>query len=612
MREILFSILYLGNLYLFGYFISNLLKINFKKWTYISAGFIGQLAIIELLGWWLVAFRQSTNIFTILVICVILSGCFGGIYISCHNKPKQFLSSVKLNWEYFILFFCIIALCLCMYTMYRSDADDSFYVSNVLLFSQEQQLNLYDSSFGNSSLGTVPMYDFQIWESYLSVLCRIFSIKASIMCHFIMVPILLIIAVSAMLTLGDTLFKSTQKNSLFVSLLLIIYMMQGYSVYSKGSFLLSRIWQGKAVYLHVVLPITIAVMLWNIKKTCKMQWFLLAMLTLAGIALNPTSMYVIGFQIVSMGIAILIYEKNWKKIATLFPSILIIGLFTIFILLRTRNYGDQIEAASSVPEHFAYTTVMSFFGNGKLYLYLYLICIIYIVIKGSLKAKMLCVYTPLLLLIAVWNPLMAPLIANNLTMVPSYWRVFWLLPVDYALAYSAISILYHWHKIYWKLPAVIIIMSIIILPGQFMFTSENNFIKCENKERIPSEILCFGELIVKDKNQKQIVLSNDIGATTLRQEYNNIELIYSRPQYILDLILYRGYKQEADERTILMQFVNGTYINKDYSYISQLLTKYNVQWIIINSTTANEDLTFLQNIGYKIKKEMNDLLLLYK
>lgn len=612
MLEILFLFIYMINIYFFGYALSYFTKIKLNKWSFLSVGFIGQLAIIELLGWWLVAFRKSANIFAILVICIILVGSFSGIYIAWHNRAKNYLTSIKIRGEYILLFICMIILCLFLYYMYRSDADDSFYVSNVLLFSTEKQLNLYDSSFGNSSFGTVPMYDFQIWESYLSVLCRIFSIKASIMCHFVMVPILFIIAVSAMLMLGDSLFQNKSNSALFTCILLGIYVMQGYSVYSKGSFLLSRIWQGKAVYLHIVIPVTIAIMLLNIQKSNKIIWLLLAMLTLAGIALNPTSMYVLGFQILFMGIVITIYKKNWKNIINLLPSILIVGIFSIFILLRTRNYGGQIEAASNVPDHFAFNTIMNFFGDGKIYLLVYFVCCIYIIIKGKINGKILCVYTPLLLFIGIWNSFMAPIIANNLTMVPSYWRVFWLLPIDYAFAYSAILILSHSKKIYWKLPVIFAIITIIVLPGKFMFSTDNYFIKAENKERIPTEILCFGKIIVDNQKEKQIVLSNDAGSTTLRQEFNNIELIYSRYQYILDLIFYRGNEQEAQERITLMNFVNGTSSEKDYAYLTILLEKYKVQWIIIDNGSDQQNLSFLESIGYRTKEDMNNLLLLHK
>lgn len=71
---------------------------------------------------------------------------------------------------------------------FRSDSDDSFYVSNVALFANSSVLNPFDSSMGSHVVGTVPMYDFQIWESVLAMLCRVFRLGAAELCHTAMLP----------------------------------------------------------------------------------------------------------------------------------------------------------------------------------------------------------------------------------------------------------------------------------------------------------------------------------------------------------------------------------------------------------------------------------------
>lgn len=558
----------------------------------------------------MVAFRQSVTPFSVLVMGIILAGTIGGICCTKQKTTKNIFCKFEIKWEYVILFLTVIIICGFMLLYYRSDADDSFYVSNVLLFSKSNRLNPYDSSFGNSSFGTVPMYDFQIWESYLAVLCRIFSIRASVMCHFVMVFVLLIVAISSLLLLGDTLFENDQQSALFVWALLLIYCMGGYAVYTKGSFLLSRIWQGKAVYLHIVLPVAIVIMLLYLKEQRKTQGLLLGAVMLTGIALNPTSMYVMGFQILFMMVTIILYTKQWKGLLHILPTVVIIAGFSLFLLLRTHNYNGQIEAASSVPEHFAYNTFLNFFGEGKIVFYVYIICCVFILLRGEIKGKILCVYTPLLLFAGVWNSYMAPVIAQYLTMVPSYWRVFWLLPTDFALAYCMVKLSYNQKKNYYKVAFCIGFIAVVLWQGKFMFSANNNFVKAENKERIPSEILYLGDIIAANEKEKQIVLACDKGATTLRQEYNSIELIYSRYQYILDLIMYRDKEQEANERIALMQFVNGTNPELDCSYVTDLLSKYEVEWIMIEEGQSTS-IELLQSIGYIETNEKNKMLLLH-
>lgn len=610
MKELFFAIIYIISLYFSGCFISHGMKFAFSRWGYLCVGFVSQLAIIELLGWWMVAFAQSFNLFAALVIGVNLLGMLGGMYVAVYKIKQKHFIKPHIKWEQILLLVVITVLIIFLFLFYRSDADDSFYVSNVLLFSKSDTLNPYDSSFGNSSFGTVPMYDFQIWEGYLAVFSRLFSIKASVLCHFVMVPVLCIIAVSAYLLLGDIIFRESRKSSLFVIILLMIYSMGGYAVYTKGSFLLSRIWQGKAVYLHIVLPIAIAIMLFYLKEQRKTQGILLGAIMLAGIALNPTSMYVIGFQILFMMIAISYHIKRWKGLLHILPTLLVVGVFSAFILLRTHNYNGQVEAASNVPENFAYEVFVNFFGEGMGYFLIYIICCLFILIKGETKGKIICVYTPVLLLLGVWNPLMAPVVAQHLTMVPSYWRVFWLLPIDFAIAYCAVLLFYTKKSVRYKLFIVVGIIVTVMFPGKFMFSESNFFVKAENKERIPSEVLYLGDVIVGNGKDKQIVLANDKGATTLRQEYNDIELIYSRHQYILDLVFYRGRQEEANERIALMQFINGTTTNLDYSYLSDLLMKYQVEWIMIDEIQKHH-IAFLEDIGYEIRNEKEGLVLLH-
>ena len=600
-------------MYLAGYFVSCFLNLSVSWRSCLAVGFVGHIAVMELFGWWMVAFQKPFYLFALLACCIFITGTAGGIFLVRNyfreNKGRLYLSSLKAEKEDILLLGIFIILCVFLFLMYRSDADDSFYVSNVLLFSKSDILNPYDSSFGNPSLGTVPMYDFQVWESYLAVLCRASSIKASVMCHYVMLPVLLAVSCSACCFMGDVLLKDHRKSTLFVCFLFLMYGMGGYSVYSKGSFLLSRIWQGKAVYLHIVLPVAIALMLDFSETQRKLTGILLGFVMLAGIGLNPTSMYVLGFQILFMMLMISFHKRDWRLLRHLLPALFAAGLFSVMILLRTRSYSGQIEAASSIPKQFAYHTFVRFLGEGWPYFLIYLACCMYILIRGEIKEKILCVYTPLLLLLAVWNPVMAPLIARYLTMAPSYWRVFWLLPMDYAMAYCAVRLIGSRQQALWKSGVFAFSLAVMILPGKFMFAKSNSFVRAENKERIADEILYLGNRITSGMEEQQIVLANEQGATTLRQEYDGIELVYSRYQYILDLMMYRNRQEEAAERIALMRFVNGAGKKQEDCYISDLLRKYQVKWILIDEEQT-ASVAFLEREGYSLLEGKRGLLLL--
>lgn len=606
MIDIFFSLVFLVNLTLTGCYFSNKFNLSKNIFSSLSIGFVFQIAILEILGWWMVAFKMPMKLFMALVFLLCSVCCILGIKVLKQTKESLFIKMRDITS--IVLLIIIIVMCVFLFVFYRSDADDSFYVSNVMLFSQSDIINPYDSSFGNESLGTMPMYDYQVWESYLAVFCKVFTIKPTIMCHFIMVFILLIIAVSAYSYLGEILFSGdTKKKNVFCIALLLFYMMGGYAVYSKGSFLLSRIWQGKAVYLHIVLPFVIAIMLQFIddKKEQKNKWALLMVAMFAGIGLNPTSMYVIGFQILFMMIAVSIFNKNYKDVLCVIPSILVVGFYSVLLYISASKNTGQIEAASSVGEGFVLDVFKTFFGTGMSYFIVFVVCAGMVLKFGKAKGKLLCVYTPFLMLIGIWNPIMGPIIAENLTMTPSFWRVFWLIPIDFAIAYCIVLFFEGKKSVFIS----IALTCAVLVCGKFMFTKSNNFVRAKNFERIPEETIVFGD-IISSNEKPQIVLANDMASTTIRQEYNDIELMVSRPGYILDLFRYRGDSVGNDDRFILYYFVNNDSAF-DGTQISTLLQKYNVGWVIIDDSKVQQE-EFLLTHGYELREECEGDLLFQK
>ena len=100
-----------------------------------------------------------------------------------------------------------------------------------------------------------------------------------------------------------------------------------------------------------------------------------------------------------------------------------------------------------------------------------------------------------------------------------------------------------------------------------------------------------------------------MAATTLRQEYNNIKLVFSRYQYVLDLFKYRGNETEASDRIHMFEFVNNSDGLDGYEDIEQLLDQYNVTWILINGSQQDK-IFYLEQIGYDIVAKEENLVLL--
>ena len=331
----------------------------------IAIGFVVFLGANELLGFWLVATKQPkiylvAEILAIYAILIILGFKKNGWKINVGEiiNGRAIVALVTI-----ILIFIVLVL-------YRSDADDSFYVSNATLFQNTNILNQYDSSFGNKSVGTVPMYDFQIWESVIAIMSNFFHLEAVSMMHTYILPVLLVASASAYVFLGEIIFEGDKKKtSIFYILLTVFHLYGGYAVFSEGSFLLSRLWQGKAVYLTIVLPIMIGIIMQSLKDEKKFFWLELLVCILAGMSLNPTSLYVMGFQLLFMMITVAIVKKEKKFLLHIVPAVLSVALFSSFIYIRTSQYSGQIEASSVTNPTFVVDTFTSFWGSGIGYVF---------------------------------------------------------------------------------------------------------------------------------------------------------------------------------------------------------------------------------------------------
>lgn len=229
-----------------------------------AVGFVMLMACGEIVGWPMVAFRLSSALFMALVGAAAAALALFGL-LSWLRRPA--LPSVREDAPAarriaLLLALAAVALELVMTLVtFRSDSDDSFYVSNVALFANSSVLNPFDSSMGSHVVGTVPMYDFQIWESVLAMLCRVFRLGAAELCHTAMLPPLLLLAASAAFSLGLSLLGNERRAYLFTFVLSVFYIFSGANGYSVGAFLLGRVWQGKSASLTIVLPVLSALLL---------------------------------------------------------------------------------------------------------------------------------------------------------------------------------------------------------------------------------------------------------------------------------------------------------------------------------------------------------------
>ena len=608
LKFVFLSIYIFFSSYFTGVLFSRILKKEDGFIEKIVYGFIINIALTEFCLWPFVAYRLNTMFFILLSLVLNIVPCFIGIYFSFKEKKK--VKVIKWSKKKIILTNILLILVLLQIILtqkyYRSDADDSFYVSNSKLFLESKNLNEYDSSMGNEELGTVPMYDFQIWESLIAVYGYFLNVEPVVVAHTFLVPILLIMCTASMYVLGKTFFKNSENILLFIIFLTIFSLFGGYSTYSFGSRILSRIWQGKTVYHAIVLPAVIAYSMRKLDFAYGVDMFICM---IASVGLNPTSLFIIGFEIGFIALSLALYKKNYRYIIYIIPELCIVIFFALIIYLRTSNYPLQMESASSIDYVGIFNILKKFFGGFSwIYIILYA-CFTYFGYKyGSDEERVSLYIFSLLMLIFVWNPISGKIVAENITKVSTFWRVYWLFPFSYAISASFIHILDKLNNKIVKYTALTFFILLIILPGKWLISKENNFIVATNIYRLPDDVVKIGDYISKE-NEKGIMLATDEVSTTIRQLYTNVELICSRIQYVLDLIYYRGKQDDAEKRIEMQNIIDGN--SEKIDMLEEYLNEYDVKWIVVKKD-REEVIKYLNSIEYEIVEIELENNILYK
>lgn len=578
-------------------------------------GFIIHFALFEIISVPFIFFHLSFNkifylyIFYTLVLIIISYISEGKKSIFSYRGLLKMPSTQKLM-SYITMSLISIQVFLSCY-LFHSDADDSFYVSLINSSISNPHLYANDPSTGVQAFPLMSQYIFESWELFLAIVSKMFHLSAPIVAHTVIPCFLILCAYFACYYFAQTL--GLKKNShIFVFFMCVLNIMGGYSDYSSSFFLLSRVWQGKAVVVNILLPLVYVYFKMHLDdESKKLPIIMLTLLSIAGIAFNPIAIYLIPLLLASIAIWTVFTHKNIKNIFnTIMKYVITIMPLVIFALLIKLNisksyiFDNPLEALKSFNPHLIFNN----FFLGKRYLFLFLICVIYLFLYGSKCIKIIAAGSPLVLLVLVFNPKLAPFVAQYLTSFPTYWRVFWLLPITYMIAYTFTHIVQD--KAFEKkkrIRTLIIIMSamIIVLSGRKVYSKEYGFSKPENAYKIPQEIVNI-TLHINDKvNKNPLVLAPEEINTTMRQLTNSVTLFRSRDFYIQEFLISIGEKNSYDEREELYNYAYSG--NLDSNRFNELLKKYGIDIIIVNKN-AVKDMNKLKNNNLKLDEETSNYL----
>ena len=579
--------------YRIGVLLKKIINSKFKDIsTTLIYGFIFNFAIFEIINLPFIFINQTKILYYIFLIMNSLLVLLSYI-IKYSVKIYNLKENVKLINKKSIIFYIITIFIISFQIfnssfLFKQDADDSFYISLANEARELEDLHTTDPSTGLENTKFDKKYIFNTWEIYGGFIARTMNINVDTLFHTAYQFIFIFLAyISYNLVIKKCISKK-ENAGLAILVLSIIFLFTSVSVKFKGPFLLGRIYQGKSILLNIIIPFIISNFL-EYEKFDKNNYIILVLIYISALSFSPITIWLVSI-IYGVFILMILLKKDFKNFAkslTLIIPIIIIGLLYIFVSVLGNNDLISITNSESFEQ---LDDFKMFIGNGKTILILYIISIFIIWIKGNEIQKRLCVYFPILLLIFVYNPLLTKIYVKVVTSA-TYWRLYWLLPIELSIAISSViiynNLLYKKDKIIYLL----FVTSLIVISGKYAYTKEMGFSKFENFEKIPKYIIDETHYISESSNKKVKVVapSEPWESCMMRQYSTNILLMHSR-----NMMSSNGYNELYNK----LYYSEGN--EYDLKNIELMFNKFSIDYIII---PKNKQLNLQENEYLKVCTE---------
>ena len=371
--------------------------------------------------------------------------------------------------------------------------------------------------------------------------------------------------------------------------------------------------EGKSILANITLPF-----IWYVfieyfgKENSKFGWIILGIVLIGSISLSSMAFVL---PIITAFLLMFIYAIKYKKIKYIIAMSIGVCICIAIVCLYFKIGNPVVKYSAFNNDNLTMTEKMDAFFSGiddennlklvdesyhraggpRYYVPLFMLSIVYIWVfckeKDSDVVAVFSVFSVLICVICI-NPVFSKLWAM---VVDSgvYWRVYWLLPVGYSIAYMFTDLVYRSEKKWEQRITVTCCVAILMITGINVYSTEN-FEKTDNYFKIPDLTLEMIFEVSKDTaNYKKLAAPEEFSVYT-RQVDGNIILTQTRN-------VGGGYSEDS-----LLNLTLGTDTEKIYDKVLEEKCNY----VIIPKTSVNED-DPLTNYGFEVMHE-NIKYVLYK
>lgn len=251
----------------------------------------------------------------------------------CLGHVKVVLKNSHLYIVLAILLFVIQAYA---YVGYQHiDDDDAFFVATATTAVANDNLYVRSPYTGALYTSLPTRYILSPFSIFYAVMSQITDMHATIYAHLYLPVILLLFVYLVYYLWGKEWFNNSQSLGIFLIFISFLNIFGNYTQYSTQTFLLSRLWQGKAILAAGIIPF-ILYLCYKIRKEDRLgvYWITLLLCTSAATLVSSMGVFLAPVTIGCFALADCIQSRKIKRLIGYFLSCIpcmICGIIYIII-----------------------------------------------------------------------------------------------------------------------------------------------------------------------------------------------------------------------------------------------------------------------------------------
>ncbi|RDU22090.1 DUF6077 domain-containing protein [Anaerosacchariphilus polymeriproducens] len=248
----------------------------------------------------------------------VLVGIINGQFVSIFHETIRQMK--KMDFRIIIAIGLILMQMGFVGYFQHIDDDDATYIGTAVTTWSTDTMYKYSHNTGKEFGGYPARHMLAPFPIFIASVAKLSQMHPTILAHTFLPMILIGFTYCVFFLIGKEIWKNDwSKIGIFMLFVCALNLFGYQSVYTTSTFLLVRIWQGKAVLANVILPLLLCLFIRIVKqKESLMEWFLIFNTMVA--ATLVSSMGVVLAPVV-LGSFVLFYAVFNKKFITLVKTI---------------------------------------------------------------------------------------------------------------------------------------------------------------------------------------------------------------------------------------------------------------------------------------------------